>query len=537
MHVEQRGSRQAIRYFEEVLALVPASSPLHIKTLWLLNLAYMTIGGYPESVPEPYRVPPRVFASQAPFPRFENVAPAIGIHTFNLSGGAVVDDFDGDDDLDILTTTFDTGGEPHYLRNDGEGGFVDRTKEAGLEGLYGGLNLVQADYDNDGDLDLFVGNEHGADPDFFGDVEAEFDAPCQLFRNNGVGADGRVTFTDVAAESGLDLRAYVKGAIWGDYDNDRDPDLYVSVLGGSNFLFRNNGVDSNGRVTFTDVAAEVGVEGPVSSFPVWFWDYNNDGVLDLYVSSYAGARDSVALVAASYFGRSIPYDLARLYRGSESGTFENVAPSSGLERLHLTMGSNFGDIDNDGYLDFYLGTGYPDYEGLMPNVLYHNIGGRHFRDVTLDAGLGHLQKGHAVSFADYDSDGDLDVFEQMGGAFPGDRFPDALFRNPGFGNHWLTLRLIGVRSNRSAIGARIRVDVLEDGERRSIYRRVNSGGSFGCNPLRQTVGLGRADSIERLEIYWPTSDTRQTFSEVPVDVFLTLTEGREELLAVNPGRP
>jgi hypothetical protein len=201
------------------------------------------------------------------------------------------------------------------------------------------------------------------------------------------------------------------------------------------------------------------------------------------------------------------------------------------------MGSNFGDIDNDGYLDFYLGTGYPDYEGLMPNVLYHNSGGRRFRDVTLDAGLGHLQKGHAVSFADYDLDGDLDVFEQMGGAFPGDRFPDALFRNPGFGNHWLTLRLIGVRSNRSAIGARIRVDVVEDGQRRSIYRRVNSGGSFGCNPLRQTVGLGRADSVERLEIYWPASDTRQTFSEVPADVFLTLTEGREELLVINPRRP
>jgi hypothetical protein len=594
VHVDQRGSREAIRRFEEVLAIVPASSPLHIKTLWLLNIAYMTIDGYPESVPEAYRIPPAVFASGRPFPRLRNVAPAVGIQTFNLSGGAVVDDFDGDDDLDILTTTFDSGGEPHYLRNEGDGRFTDRTKQAGLEGLYGGLNVVQADYDNDGDLDvyvlrgawlysagrhpnslwrndghgrfvdvtfeaglgdrhlpsqtaswadydndgdvdLFVGNEHGADPDVFGDVEAEFEAPCQLFRNNGPGADGTVTFTDVASEAGVDVRAYVKGVIWGDYDDDRDPDLYISVLGGSNFLFRNNGIDDDGRVTFTDVAAGAGVDGPISSFPVWFWDYDNDGRLDLYVSSYAGARDSVSLVAASYFGQPVPYDLARLYRGSGDGRFEDVASSSGLERLHLTMGSNFGDLDNDGYLDFYLGTGYPDYEGLMPNVLYHNEGGRRFADVTLDSGMGHLQKGHAVSFADYDLDGDLDVFEQMGGAYPGDRFPDALFQNPGFGNRWLTLHLIGVRSNRAAIGARIRVEVLEKGQRRSIYRRVNSGGSFGCNPLRQTIGLGPADAIERLEIYWPTSDIRQTFSTVPMDAFLRVTEGSDELVRFGPG--
>jgi hypothetical protein len=199
------------------------------------------------------------------------------------------------------------------------------------------------------------------------------------------------------------------------------------------------------------------------------------------------------------------------------------------------MGSNFGDLDNDGFLDFYLGTGYPDYEGLMPNVLYHNEGGRRFADVTLDSGMGHLQKGHAVSFADYDLDGELDVFEQMGGAYPGDRFPDALFQNPGFGNRWLTLHLIGVRSNRAAIGARIRVEVLEKGQRRSIYRRVNSGGSFGCNPLRQTIGLGPADAIERLEIYWPTSDIRQTFSTVPMDAFLRVTEGSDELVRFGPG--
>jgi hypothetical protein len=192
------------------------------------------------------------------------------------------------------------------------------------------------------------------------------------------------------------------------------------------------------------------------------------------------------------------------------------------------MGSNFGDLDNDGYLDFYLGTGYPDYEALMPNVLYHNQGGERFADVTLGVGFGHLQKGHAVTFADFDNDGDQDVFAQMGGAFPGDRFSDALFLNPGFGHHWITLQLVGTRSNRAAIGARLHVVVEHEGEERSIFRHVNSGGSFGGNPLRQTVGLGNASSIKSAEVFWPTSDLTQRFEDLEMDRFYRITEGEGE---------
>ena len=200
------------------------------------------------------------------------------------------------------------------------------------------------------------------------------------------------------------------------------------------------------------------------------------------------------------------------------------------------MGSNFGDLDNDGYLDFYLGTGYPEYEGLMPNVVYHNVGGQYFADVTLGVGAGHLQKGHAVTFADFDHDGDLDIFAQMGGAFPGDRANDAFFLNPGFGRHWMSLQLIGRSSNRSAIGVRLHAVVREDGEERSIHRRVNSGGRFGGNPLRQTLGLGHASEIERLEVYWPASDTTQVFREVLADRFYSLTEG-EDLVELDLPRP
>jgi len=188
------------------------------------------------------------------------------------------------------------------------------------------------------------------------------------------------------------------------------------------------------------------------------------------------------------------------------------------------MGCNFGDLDNDGWLDFYHGTGFPDYEALIPNVLYHNQKGERFADVTYAAGMGHLQKGHAIAFVDLDHDGDQDVFAQMGGAFKGDKFNDCLYENPGFGNHWITIQVVGVRSNRAGIGARIRADVIEDGARRSIYKHVDSGGSFGTNPLRQTVGLGKATRLERLEIYWPTSDTRQEFTDVPMDKIIRIVE-------------
>ena len=122
------------------------------------------------------------------------------------------------------------------------------------------------------------------------------------------------------------------------------------------------------------------------------------------------------------------------------------------------MGLGVGDIDNDGFLDIYLGTGRPDYSALMPNVLYKNVEGRRFEDITTSSGTGHLQKGHGVSFADWDEDGDLDLFVEVGGAVPGDRANNLLFQNPGHGRHWLKLKLVGTRTNRAALGAKVRVD-------------------------------------------------------------------------------
>ena len=530
---------------------------------WLVNLAYMTVGGYPDEVPEPYRLPPETFRSAERMPRFTNIAPALGLDTFDLCGGAIADDFDNDGYLDIVVSTWDTRGQLRLFRNSRDGTFTERTAEAGLLGLYGGLNIIQADYDNDGHLDLLVlrgawlgadgrhpnslvrNNGDGTFTDVtfdaglgeahypsqtaaWGDYDNDGDldlyvgnessetivAPSQLFRNNGDG-----TFTDVAQAAAVRNFRYAKAAVWGDYNADGLPDLYVSNFGGRNRLYRNTG-----REVFIDDGPRLGVAGPTGSFPAWFWDVDNDGLLDLYVSAYTG---DIEHLAARALGQPVNAEGSRLYRGTEGGGFEEVSGRFGLTEPTAAMGSNFGDLDNDGYPDFYLGTGYPTYHSLMPNVMYRNRDGRGFSDVTYSGGFGHLQKGHAVVFADLDHDGDQDVFEQMGGAFPGDGFGNALYENPGLGNRWITVKLEGVRSNRSAIGARIRAVVVDDegSGRRSVYRHVNSGGSFGGNPLRQTLGLGRASRIERLEVFWPTTGLTQTFPDPPLDRIIHVVEG------------
>ncbi len=577
VHVDKEGSRQAMQWFREALANADEDdAALRLSARWLLHIAAMTIGEYPQALTEEERFPPEIFRAPVEFPRFHDVAPELGVNSFDTSGGAVGDDLDGDGWLDILSSTHSTDGQIRFFHNAGDGTFEERTEKANLKGIVGGLNLLQADTDNDGDIDVvvlrgawlfgpageqpdsllrndggvfldvsfragLVGEKHYpsqaggfADYDLDGDLdlyignEASPDAhnPSQLFQNQGDG-----TFRDVAKEAGVENTLFAKGITWGDFDEDRYPDLYVSNLASPKRLYRNRGDG-----TFEDVAGKLGVAWPLKSFPVWFWDYDNDGHLDLYVSSYdQGQPDAdfrLAPVVASILGEDFTRfgaEAPRLYKGDGKGGFRDVAAEMGVADVTLPMGANFGDLDNDGFLDFYLGTGYPGYDGLIPNVMYWNRAAKSFDEVTIPGGFGHLQKGHGVSFADFDCDGDQDVFEQMGGAYPGDAFGNLLFENPGFGNHWLKVRLVGVEENRFGVGARIRAEFLDQGVRRSVYRHVNSGGSFGCNPLVQHLGLGQAKKVEVLEIFWPRSGKTQVFREIPVDRRIEITEGSEEL--------
>ncbi len=551
-HTATSWSERAVEYFEKYLA----ASPDDREVIWLLNIAYQTLGKYPDKVPKAYLIPPSALASKEDIGRFPDVAPALGLDVVGNAGGAIVDDFDNDGDLDVVSSGVDPCEPMHMFRSNGDGTFEDVSAKSRLAEQLGGLNLVQTDYDNDGWLDIYVIRGGWEFPmrnslmrnrgdGTFEDVTeraglmfpehrtqsagwADYDndgwldlyvghemTPSQLFRNKGDG-----TFEDVSAKAGVDNVGFTKAVVWGDYDNDGFRDIYVSNFTEDNFLYHNKGDG-----TFEEVATELRVEKPLRSFPTWFFDYDNDGWLDLFVSSYAfGAGEWVR----PYLGLPRQWDSMKLYRNTGKGGFVDVTKEVGLDRSVAAMGSNFGDLDNDGYLDFYLGTGTPSFTALMPNLMFRNHDGKYFVDVTTSTGTGQLQKGHGVAFADVDNDGDEDVYANIGGAIPSDEYNKALYENPGHPGNWISLKLVGVKSNRAAIGAKIKVTLVgKNGPAGIRYREVTSGGSFGSSPLAQHIGIGTDTRIASIEITWPASRTRQVFTDVAPNQFLEIKESEK----------
>ena len=545
---KRESSEKAVEYLLKYLQRKPDALDIR----WVLNLAYMTLGKYPAGVPAQYLIPPSTFESPEDVPHFVDVAPAAGLNLFSMSGGLIVDDFERNGLYDVVTSDFGQCAPMHFFHNNGDGTFSDHTAQAGLASQLGGLNLIQTDYNNDGCLDILVlrgaweipqrmsllrNNCDGTftdvtmaaglgepmqtqtgvwadiDNDGFLDLFVGNEAgPSHLFRNKGDG-----TFEDISHAAGVDRVAFTKGVVAADYDNDGYVDFYVSNLNGDHFLYHNN---HNG--TFTDVALEAGVQKPWQSFAAWFFDYDNDGWPDLFVTSYYVSVDETV---RSYLGLPVNAETMKLYKNLGNGKFRDVTAEVGLDRIFMPMGSNFGDIDNDGFLDIYLGTGNPSYASMLPNVMLHNKEGKFFTDVTASSGTGELHKGHGVAFADIDNDGDEDLLTEIGGAVPGDSHAFRLFENPGNGNNWISLHLIGVKTNRAAIGARIKVMVQDEGKPpRFIFRTVGSGGSFGASPLTQHIGLGKSAKILDLEITWPSSHTRQDFSNLAPNQFLEVKE-------------
>jgi len=496
---------RAVDYFLTYLKVKPDD----LEVRWLLNLASMMRGGHPDGIPQSQRIPASVFTSNEQVGRFVDVAGAAGLDSFASAGGVVVDDFDNDGRFDIVTTDSQACGPLRYFHRGTGGTFSDRAAQAGLGDQLGGLNAMQADYNNDGFLDILVlrggwdtaqrksllrNNGDGTFTDVtdasglarpatstqtavWTDVNNDGfvdlfvgneDRPSQLFINRRNG-----TFEDVARAAGVDRTAFTKGVTAGDYDNDGWPDLYVSNLGGSNVLYRNN---RDG--TFTNVTRAAGVLGPGQAFATWFFDYDNDGRLDLLVTSYFKSVDEVV---RTYLGLPHNASTLKLYRNIGNGEFADVSRQVGLNKVYMPMGANFGDIDNDGFLDIYLGSGNPSYGSIVGSVLLHNRAGASFADVTSSSGTGEIHKGHGVAFADLDNDGDEDIAFEVGGATPGDAHAFRLFENPGNGHDWINLRLIGVTSNRAGIGARVSVtveypDVADDVRLVVGLRRRQDGG-------------------------------------------------------------
>jgi len=546
---KQEDAQKAIAYFNKYLQ----SKPDDLEVKWLLNLAYMTVGGYPDRVPANYLIPESKFESKQNVGLFKDVAPAAGLNVFSEAGGVIVEDFDNDGLLDVVTSSMDVCEPIHYFHNNGDGTFTDRAVQAGLGDQLGGLNIVAADYNNDGCMDILVlrggwefpvrksllrNNCDGtftdatvasgldatvsrsqtaawADVDNDGFLDlflGNENAPSQLFRNKGDG-----TFEDISHAAGIDRVAYTKGVAAADYDNDGFVDFYVSNVNGENFLYHNN----HDR-TFTEVGKQAGVQAPWFSFATWFFDYDNDGWPDLFVTCYFNSPDEVL---RSGLGLPIHVETLKLYRNLHNGAFEDVTSKVGLDRVFMPMGSNFGDVDNDGFLDIYLGQGQPSFTGILPHVLFRNDEGKRFVDVTGSSGTGELHKGHGVAFADLERSGHEDMVAETGGAVFSDKHAMRVFQNPGNENGWINVRLVGVKSNRGAVGAEIKIMVENDGRAvRPIYRRVGDTSSFGVNPLEQHIGLGHAAHIASLDVWWPATNTHQHFTNLAKDEFILIKE-------------
>ncbi len=576
VHKKPRGAEGAVREYTKTLQLNPAS----YTSMWLMNIAYQALGRWPQDVPKQWLANPDWFKADADVGYFPDVAALAGLMVSEHAGGSIVEDFDGDGLLDILLSSQGPLDHMHFFHNNGDGTFTDRTKEAGLADEIGGLNIVETDYNNDGHPDVMVlrgawWRQYGMYPlsllrnngdGTFDDVTeeaglltigptqtaawADYDGdgwldlfvahesfggqntPSQLFHNNHDG-----TFTQVKAPGaaqgklGVNL-GFAKGVAWGDYNNDGRPDLFISTMSARSFLFRNDGPRDKAHPDaadwlWTDVTEESGLGGRRYTFPGWFFDYDNDGWLDIFAGGFA--TSSTEDYGAFQFGKPNHAETSHLFHNNRDGTFTEVPHAGGMDRAITVMAANFGDLDNDGWQDVYLGLGDSYYESLLPKKMFRNDQGRAFQDVTESGDFGNLQKGHGISFADMENNGNEDVFEELGGAYQGDRFMPVLYKNPGHGNHWVTLVLDGVQSNRAAYGARIRVAIKEGGRERSIYRAVGSVSSFGGNPVRQHIGLGKAERIELIEIQWPVSGLRQRFANVQVDRAFRIVEGRKAL--------
>jgi hypothetical protein len=518
---------------------------------WMWQSA-QKLGGYPADVPGQQRIQVKV-GWEKPSVEFEEISARIGLDKTAAGRGSAIFDMDGDGYLDVVIASAHGGinlyrnngdgtftdatvgsgldecvntfvitvgdynndglddlyitrlgfyqGDSLLYRNNGDGTFTDVTKEAGV-GCWGAAFSAQwVDYDCDGHLDLFVCLNLGS----------LFDrkTPNRLFHNNGDG-----TFTEVSEQAGIVTLDPTIGGAWGDYDNDGFPDLFVSNGVGRSQLFRNNG---NG--TFTDVSREAGIDDVCfGSVSVWC-DYDNDGWLDLVQFTWSPEEH----VLYTLMNGEAPPDgkPMRIYHNNRDGTFSRLDRELGLNGCWGTMSANCGDFNNDGKIDFWLGNGDPRMDRLEPAVMLMSDGDGKYHNVTFAAGLPFTGKGHGANIADLGGDGRLCLMMITGGAYPADLMTTSVFRPKTLPGNYINIRLTGTRSNRNAIGARLK---LAAGGRVQ-HRLVGGGTSFGCLPFEQHFGLAGIARIDSLEIAWPGGG-KQRVEGLPVNSTIRIVEGR-----------
>ncbi len=567
VHREREPAQRAAALFQRLLESYRPGDELY---RWLLNFCHMALGLFPEGVPEEHRIDSE-FAGRFYGPHrertaerfaalsFRDRAGELGVDTLDSGKGVAVEDFNGDGYLDIVTGG--TFSDLRYYVNEAGRRFVERTAESGLGGVSQPYIITAADYDNDGRMDLFVGRPFT----FF-----------RLFRNQGDG-----TFSDATFSSGLLEAAPAAGeavyscvSAWADVDNDGDLDLFLAqfgqrlpLFGGllgrkpmSSKLFLNQG----GR--FTDGTESYDLSGIVEDqifLGAAFGDYDGDGWPDLFLSSFNRSR-SVLLrnVGGSRFE---PVPLARTPEPGFMAAFVDVdhdgwldlfqtsqgpartttrrtvfgdEPERNAPRILLntggrlverkdlfrgrmpigSMGASYGDLNNDGCLDFYLGTGNPEGWFVLPNLMFlgEAQGSRctgMMDNISMLQGFGTIQKGHGIVFFDFDNDGDQDIYSSLGGMWPGDAWPNQLFVNDSRTSAaWLKIRLRGHRTNRFGVGAMIRV-TARDASGETIVRtyHMDNKTGFGSAPYLAHIGLGPAVAVDEVEVWWPASKTLRSY--------------------------
>jgi hypothetical protein len=453
---------------------------------------------------------------------FTDVSEKSGLGQSVWATGITVADYDNDGHDDLFITCW---GQNLLFHNNGDGTFTDVTAKAGLThtGIRYGTGCTWLDYDRDGRLDLFVSHYlvfdqdkvaiRGKDPGcrylgvpvYCGPSGLPQES-CRLYHNNGDG-----TFTDVSRESGIAAvkAGYALTAVAADFDGDGWPDIYVACDTSPSLLFHNN---RDG--TFTEQGLESGVSlsedgQEQAGMGVATGDFDTDGQLDIFKTHFRG-------------------DTNVLYRNNGKGYFRDVTIRSGLgvETRYVCWGAGMVDLDNDGLPDLFVTTGmvYPEVEQKSadapyktPSVIFRNLGDGKFEELRGLAGpaIAELHTSRGVAFGDFDNDGDIDIL------IVNLNEPPSLLRNDlGGTGHWLKVLLIGVTSNRSAIGAKV---VATYGERRQVQAVVAQSSYLSVNDRRLHFGLGAATTAS-LEICWPNG-ALEKIAEVAAGRLVVIREG------------
>jgi ASPIC and UnbV/FG-GAP-like repeat len=412
-------------------------------------------------------------------------------------------DNDGYQDIFLSSNGWGGGGRLFLFHNDHGRRFSDVTNAAGLSGTVNAFGSSWSDYDNDGRADLAVAT---------GIIDPAGGDRLRLFENEGNGK-----FREVGLQAGLTQKARWISLCWGDYDGDGRQDLLATSYDAGCFLFHNLG---NGK--FEDVTDRAGLRSSRHTYTAEFFDYNNDGRLDLFVSAYpdGGVKE---MIANRVSGSTVPANKRQLlFRNNGDGTFTDVTEPVGITGWYGAMSSQVADLDNDGFAEIVLGTGNPELDWTEPKALFRNSGDGRFVDVAMLAGLIHFGMLHGIVFSDYDDSGNLGMFGSFGGFYWGTRETSRLYRNLGAGNNSLEVRLIGTRSNRDAIGARVTATVKS----RTTYHWVNGGNGFGAlNSRIIHIGVGHNSKVDLLRIDWP-SGSHQSFPDVQAGRRIEIVEGK-----------